>query len=657
MNVVKSVAVRLAKRTDKLLDERDKKIAHLLTINRQLEGEQQKWRDKVEKVEHLRELEAAQLSMADTELEIVSGEMRQIYDILQSDMKQITGYLTRLEERKAAEDEEGSNQIYGALKSMSRLFGGMENEQRTTRDTLLNMREVIKAMTKAAKATTGTQVDESELLTQAGAIFSQEPEPNPIDVAEGSSLNQPAARGDHLIDELKLKEKNTPQEALVTRKHAEKPWVLTPTLLVFLENMSKDNEAGKVLPWEYTQQLIGEVYEARIEAETELSGGNMGFDEFVVVHFLMRHGMRRLAEVKLLEFIVSLKYYSRYWVRAEMFCQLMGVMRWIPVAPEPDPNYSYALDHNAQHFFFTVYRKIITFPQIYFEGGTYVPLNSVKKLARACLFFADEYTRSRILAKLEKDLRVEGSTDNCNFDLVLRLIVDEYLNSKKRISGQLNNAFSVKFEQNQGFFSLEEMRELFVELQHIYRSGESMQYGYPIRSQMQVAKLYLFSCTAGKNGYDFNANNFVQACQRYGFDAPFPFMHNCQKGKRKGDPYSDPELPSPEPVKPDLTNNRKPPRQAAALVSQKSESVIGKEGERAGQEASVGRERIDIGVKMFSQHFGILRELKTYVDIFTQTVKQEQDVEAVWKQMGQIGMVLDRGCQFLKFPLLEAAKK
>ena len=36
MNVVKGVSIRLAKRTDKLLDERDKKIAHLLAINRQL---------------------------------------------------------------------------------------------------------------------------------------------------------------------------------------------------------------------------------------------------------------------------------------------------------------------------------------------------------------------------------------------------------------------------------------------------------------------------------------------------------------------------------------------------------------------------------------------------------------------------------------------
>ena len=71
----------------------------------------------------------------------------------------------------------------------------------------------------------------------------------------------------------------------------------------------------------------------------------------------------------------------------------------------------------------------------------------------------------------------------------------------------------------------------------------------------------------------------------------------------------------------------------------------------------MSKERIDIGVKMFAQHFGILRELKTYVDIFKQTVQQEQDQEAVWKQFGQIQKVLDRGCQFMKYPLIEPPKK
>ena len=43
MNVVKTVAIKLDKRTQRLLQEQQQKINQLLNINRQLETEQQKW--------------------------------------------------------------------------------------------------------------------------------------------------------------------------------------------------------------------------------------------------------------------------------------------------------------------------------------------------------------------------------------------------------------------------------------------------------------------------------------------------------------------------------------------------------------------------------------------------------------------------------------
>lgn len=111
----------------------------------------------------------------------------------------------------------------------------MENEQRSAGSTLANMRELIKSMTKCSKVTTGTQVDESELLTQAGAIFSI-PQTNdiPFHEADASSINVPKSSQPHLIDQLKFKERHQPHENFSQAKHAEKPWALTPTLLAFL---------------------------------------------------------------------------------------------------------------------------------------------------------------------------------------------------------------------------------------------------------------------------------------------------------------------------------------------------------------------------------------------------------------------------------------
>jgi hypothetical protein len=60
-----------------------------------------------------------------------------------------------------------------------------------------------------------------------------------------------------------------------------------------------------------------------------------------------------------------------------------------------------------------------------------------------------------------------------------------------------------------------------------------------------------------------------------------------------------------------------------------------------------------VGVKIFSQHFSLLRELNTYVEIFARTLKEEKNPEALWKSFEQIKGVLQRGCEFMKYPLFQ----
>ena len=107
----------------------------------------------------------------------------------------------------------------------------------------------------------------------------------------------------------------------------------------------------------------------------------------------------------MLEFIISLKYYSRYWTRAEMFCQMMEVMRYHPLFDNID-GFNYKLDYNTQNFFFSVYRKLITLKSLEDEGTTYIPIKQAKKIIRVSLYFTDEVNRSRMVAKADKDLRV-----------------------------------------------------------------------------------------------------------------------------------------------------------------------------------------------------------------------------------------------------------
>jgi hypothetical protein len=48
-------------------------------------------------------------------------------------------------------------------------------------------------------------------------------------------------------------------------------------------------------------------------------------DEYVCIYFLKKHQLRRLAELKLVEFLASLKHYSKLWSRAKLFGRCVGI--------------------------------------------------------------------------------------------------------------------------------------------------------------------------------------------------------------------------------------------------------------------------------------------------------------------------------------------
>jgi hypothetical protein len=84
---------------------------------------------------------------------------------------------------------------------------------------------------------------------------------------------------------------------------------------------------------------------------------------------------------------------------------MMDVMRYQPLF-EQSEGFNYRLDYNTQNFFFAIYRKLITFNQVEEEGAVFVESKSAKKLLKVLLYFAEDYQKSRLLAKLDKDLRV-----------------------------------------------------------------------------------------------------------------------------------------------------------------------------------------------------------------------------------------------------------
>jgi len=61
---------------------------------------------------------------------------------------------------------------------------------------------------------------------------------------------------------------------------------------------------------------------------------------------------------------------------------------------------------------------------------------------------------------------------------------------------------------------------------------------------------------------------------------------------------------------------------------------------------------IDSATTLFAQHYSILRELKSYCSKFKLELSKRSDIDAVWRNLDGLMGVLDAGCHFLKFPLL-----
>lgn len=90
-------------------------------------------------------------------------------------------------------------------------------------------------------------------------------------------------------------------------------WNLPISMIVFLENISKLNDTGKVVPWIQLRKMIFDIYEDFVKNTWEIQGScnttTVYFDEYVCLYFLKFYKNRKQAEQKLFEFLIGLRYY------------------------------------------------------------------------------------------------------------------------------------------------------------------------------------------------------------------------------------------------------------------------------------------------------------------------------------------------------------
>lgn len=81
----------------------------------------------------------------------------------------------------------------------------------------------------------------------------------------------------------------------------------------------------------------------------------------------------------------------------------------------------------------------------------------------------------------------------------MQLILEEYFAVKKRNFALIDKSFSKFYEKNKGFFSLNELSDVFGCLNSIFKKSDESMQRYPGQSELYLGKLYIHAITSGKN--------------------------------------------------------------------------------------------------------------------------------------------------------------
>lgn len=259
-----------------------------------------------------------QLRIAKTTEEALDSEIAQLREILKYDMGNAELMKQHLENKNKKElngpDEETVGKLHEVgpkhtqevreisedpglklqLEELQDVMAQMEYEHSNKFGIITDMDGVLKDMIKSRTCKNfGTQVGDGELLWKLdpGAIITVPNNPNLyfsiIRDVEGNSI--PITR---------------------PRTEDEQKWSLTSSIMRFLAN--SPSRSASALPYPYFKKVLMEVCLDRLAAGPEFCGYMqpiLPLDEFLCMYFLKKHQLRRLAEIKLKEFLSSLKYY------------------------------------------------------------------------------------------------------------------------------------------------------------------------------------------------------------------------------------------------------------------------------------------------------------------------------------------------------------
>lgn len=357
-----------------------------------------------------------------------------------------------------------------------------------------------------------------------------------------------------------------------------------------------------------------------------------------------------------MEFLVSLKYYSKIWPRATIFANLTGISQYIKGTGN-ESNFSYDFEAYVQEYFFFIFSKISSENIHIFDhadGQTLMGKEKLEEFVKQALFFENDFDKKRFLNKtykFVKKINQEDSLEYIDIDKLLDALIDEYFEAKKRNFKILSKNFSKFFESDHGLLSFDDIKSIVSEVTDI----PSPIPGYLYAKDLTKLRLFLYSLTSTKNKYDILNKDFLVGCSKFGIDSPFPFLSvDKNSAFNLGDKGFFGEIKELNKLKSQVlvnaqdTNDRKLNSLKGELEDRGNNLKIPDDTYKTKDEPLT---KMDTSSSMFAQHFSILRELRHYCLQLKDAIRNENDLDVVWKHMDNIINILEVGCQFLNFPI------
>ncbi|CDW81151.1 UNKNOWN [Stylonychia lemnae] len=321
-------------------------------------------------------------------------------------------------------------------------------------------------------------------------------------------------------------------------------WTIPSHILVFIANSIEDNQTGRVLPWPEFKLVIYDIYDHRIQNASEVNGvintTYLCFEEYVLIYFLDRFKLRRLAELKIIETLTSLKYYVDIWPRAKSFAQLMNIVKpsksQNQSASRKTQQQSYALielsmpniDIYFQEFFLYAYSMLQQDKDHFIEskdGITYVRVTHEEIITTTLMnWFNDQDSRKwfhkvrRNVKKIKTNPLDDFETDYIDTDVLLNMYCEEYKTKRKQNQKNLSKEFMRRYQEQEGLFNSEEIDKIVATCTP--SQSPSVYVKYP--GIISVRRAFLYALVCGENGFEISTQEFIAGCNRFGIDNPCP---------------------------------------------------------------------------------------------------------------------------------------